>query len=256
MAACISSDLLKQFTDLIPKIPSLDDFIQPVSSCTPDVANLLNSGNAFANPLTGASDCIQLEIGSLLTALGGLSGLTGTQTTTVTSGISTLTSAVSQLTSFDTHTNGLITALPQNMGTVLGSIRSRASLGSSLPANPCKLLDDMMGSILGVGGQLLNSLGDAIAPIAAAILGPIAGLVAAIAGALAPLANAIAGIADQILKEIKALTDIFQEVTNFSFANAISNQANDPCLQAIFNAVGTPDLLGCLSNHLPDFNVF
>ncbi len=256
MAVCISNDLLKQFTDLIPQIPTLDSLAQPVGNCTPDIANLLNSGTAFANPLSGGSNCIQLEIQSVLTVLNSLSGLTGAQTTTVNSGISTVTNAATQLTGFDTHTNGLITSLPQNMGTVLGCIRSRASLGSSLPVNPCKLMDDVMGTILGAGAQLLNSLGDALAPIVAALLAPIAALVAVIASALAPLANAIAAIVDQLLKETKALTDIFQEVSNFSFANAIANQANDPCLQAIFNAVGTPNLLECLVNNLPGFNIF
>lgn len=252
----ISGDLLKQFTDLIPNIPSIDSLITPVSSCTPDIAGLLNSGSAFANPLSSALGDCQLEIGNLIGSLGGLGGLTSPQQISVDSAITALTGANSGLTDFSGHTNGLITGLPQNMGSILGCMRSRATLGSSLPVNPCKLLDDIMGSVLGVGGQLLNSLVDAIAPIAAAILVGPAAIVAAIAGALAPLANAVAGIADQIAKELKMLTDVFSEVENFSFANAIANQANDPCLQSIFNAVGTPDLIGCLASNLPDFNIF
>lgn len=258
----LSSDLLKQFTDLVPDIPSLSDLAIPVAGCVPDIAGLLNAGsglastlgNAFSNPLAGSIGDCQLEIGNLLGLLNGRLG--EGQDSSINSAISSLTGANSGLTDFSGHTNGLITGLPQNMGGVLGCIRSRASLGSSLPVNPCKLLDDVMGSILGIGGQLLNSLVDAIGPIVAAIAGGIAGLVSVIAGALAPLANAVAGIADQIAKELSMLIGVLDEVANFSFANAIANQANDPCLQAIFNAVGTPDLINCLSSSLPDFKIF
>jgi len=252
----VSGDLLKQYTNLIPVVPSIQSLSYPVSKCTKEVAGLLEAGRAFSNPLSNALGDCQSQVQNILGNLNSLTGLTNPQLTTIDSGISTLTMASTQLTGFETHTNGLVNNLPQNMGTVMSCIRNRAALGNVLPVNPCTLLDEVMGTILGIGGQLLNNLVNALEPIVTALLGPIAALLLAISKALAPLTNAIAAIADQILKEVNALAKIFQEVTNVAFANSVANQANDPCLQAIYNAVGTPDLLSCLSSNIPGFKVF
>ncbi len=258
----LDGNLLKDFIGLIPEIPTFADFAIPITPCASEVNGLLNTGNAFVNPLTGAiGECIA----SLNTLLSDINSLTGfdiafpkefNQMQRLLDPLSS-TSAVGSFNSLQSHSDGLILDMPQNMALSMACVRARAStIPTSLPSSPCDLLNDVMGTLLGGAAGIIAALVDPFAPIINAIAGGFAALASLIAGAAAAIGAAIAGMIGAIADEIGKLAGILNEVKNFAFANAIPNLGEDPCLQAVFNAVGSGDLLGCLFNNLPNFKLF
>lgn len=251
------------FTGLIPQIPTITP--PNVSSCLPDVLGLIQGGNAFQNPLTGPiTDCIS-ELGSIF----GVEGFTsGPEFDAVTSIANAFT--VGQETTpgvpatfvpgLLTHTDNLADAAPalltQGSSLINGSVMMGSAGLNSVPSNPCELLDSIMGTILGAANDIINVLAELIGPIVEAIIGGLVAVLGAIALVIGAIAEAVAALLGVIADEIAALAKFLADFLDFSIANSLVGIASDPCLQAILNALGTPDLINCLVSGVPNFNVF
>ena len=161
----------------------------------------------------------------------------------------------------ESHTDSLINSAPtlmsQGSSLINGtSMMNAAGLIGSFPDNPCELLDDIMGSVLGGANDVINALADQIQPLIAFIGGPLEDLEDAIVAAIGPIADAVSGVADMIFDEIASLSNFLSDFNEFTQANNIIGVSIDPCLQSVLNAIGTPDLIQCLTAGVPGFNVF
>ncbi len=243
------------FTGLIPQIPT---FTPPdFNSCVPDVFNLVQGGGAFQNPLeTPIADCLA-QLSSILGV--GLPG--GAELDAITSMVDVLgTTGIGGVPGLLAHSGGLVGNMPALMASgnsLLSGVSALSGIGAAaLPGNPCELLDDIMGSVLGAANDAINSVADLVGPIFDAIGGPVQDVVDAITPVLGDITSAVISLSGIIQAEIDKLSEFLTDITNFSFAKSIPSLANDPCLQSIFNAVGTPDLINCLISGVPKFNVF
>ena len=160
----LDGNLLKDFIGLIPEVPTFADFAIPITPCVSQVNGLLNAGNAFVNPLTGAiSDCIN-SLNSLLSDINALTGFDiafPTQFKQMQTLLDPLspTSAIGSFNSLQSHSDGLILDMPQNMALSMACVRARAStVPTSLPTSPCDLLNDVMGTLLGGAAAIIAAL--------------------------------------------------------------------------------------------------
>ena len=115
------------FTGLIPQIPTLDDLALPLSQCSLDSFDLLQTNSAFQNPLAGPiSDCLA-EIANILAVSGFTSGpefdLMNQLTDVFGGGTFDLGGGVVGPGLLG-HSNGLSSSLPALMGQSTSFIRS------------------------------------------------------------------------------------------------------------------------------------
>ena len=214
--------------DRIPNIPSPEDYFIPTQTGVKDIfSHLQGGGSAFRNPVTSdinsnlamikeiRNDPIHVSDPALQTAL---------------------TKAETGLNSFQAHTDSSVSGLRQNFSPVISLLRVRQSVGPGLSAqNPCNSLNNLYGSLLGLGLLLLAAL-------AAALI------------SLIPenILKAIDDILTMILKEAAAINALLSELSNFALASLLAGLADDPCAQALLNAVGAQDVLNSLPQ-LPKF---
>ena len=258
-------DLINKVT-LIPQIPTADSFAQPT---LPEVKGLFNliqanlgvpGGGLFQNPLAGdLAACLGLDLSGvpLVTpSSGSIPGLRAQHLLDFPNPIdqdaallSAFDDAESGLNDYQTHSNALINggispgapatnlnSLADNIGPVISNLRVTQSIGSGLDiSNPCNALNNVYGSILGDGAQLLANL---VAALASLIAG-------AIIAALGPILAVI-------INEVAALLALLNELISFASSSSLVNLSLDPCAQALYNSAGTPALLGALPN-LPNF---
>lgn len=259
--ACIS-DII-DFLNQIPNPPSLSDLAIPTDQNCLNVFNLLQSGtplfqNSLGNQL---QDCLN----EIKTAINIVDGFTPGDTRT--DALNVLNNVTSALGTDPSdlgggvaggllgHTNFLSTQLA-SPGFINGAIaclgvRAAAGLiGSS--NNGCLDLDGILGSVLGSGTGLVNNIFSAVEPLLNAIAGGVGAVAEIITGVIAGVVGPLADIASRILGELNGLSQLINELSQFSFASGLCNLSNDPCAQAIFNATGTASLLNALPN-LPRF---
>jgi len=130
----------------------------------------------------------------------------------------------------------VIPPLADNLGPVISCLRVTQSVGGGLdPSNPCNALNNIFGSILGTGAQLVDLLTKALAGLVALVIKEAADAILAVIG-----------------DELAALAAILSELTSFASSSSLVNLSLDPCAQALYNSAGTPALLGALPN-IPDF---
>lgn len=228
---------------LIPQIPSLADLTLPT---LPEVGDLFNiiQGNIgvpglglFQNPIAGDINLCAIATQFLIDN-GDFTGQPALLTT--------VGDASSALSAYSAHTDSLVSGLPDNIGPVISCLRVTQSVGSGLdPSNPCNALNNIFGSILGEGAQLIDALTQALAAVILPIVGPAIGIIAGIA-------SVVADILGRIASEVAALAAVLTELTSFASSSGLTNLSLDPCAQALYNSAGTPALLGSLPN-LPNF---
>ena len=227
-------DLINKLT-LLPQIPTLDSFVMPTLPEVKVLFNLLNlPGGAFQNPIAGPIGACLEEIVDLSDLE--LNPLNGPF-------LSAFGSASSALGLFRTHTNSAIAGLPLNMNPVIAGLKVTQSVGGGLSAgNPCSALNDIFGSILGDGANLVAALAAALAYAIAAVLPT------EITDAISAILDAATAFIVMIDDEVQALADLLQLLQNFAAASSLTNLSTDPCAQALFNSAGTPGLLNALPN--------
>lgn len=248
---CLTSDFFinGSSTGRVPQIPTITT--PNVSDCLPKVLGLIQGGNAFQNPLSGPiTDCL-IEIASIF----GVPGFP-----TFGPEFNAITSVVNSYTGLLSHTDGLVAAAPSLLAQGSSLINGSVMMGSvglaSVPSNPCELLDGIMGTVLGAANDIIMVIDALLGPIIDAIADTLEAVLGAIVAVLGPLADAIAALASIIAAELANLANFLSDFLNFSTANSLIGIAGDPCLQAILNALGTPDLINCLISSIPNFNVF
>lgn len=223
------SDVVNK-TDLIPEIPNITDFDIPLLTGVQELFDILQGktpGGIYQNPVSsGISDC-QASVQALL------SNPEHAENSVL---LNTLNEVPPALNALQNHTDSTIANMNRTIGPVMSGLRVRQSVGQGLPSNnPCLAINDIFGTLLGAGLLLLGAL-------AAALV------------SLIPeeILNAINNIFNLIAKEVAALNQLLKELQDFATASSIANLSLDPCAQAIFNTIGTPGMLGALSN-MPKF---
>jgi len=245
--------------ELIPNPPSADDFTFPVEDSIINLFRFAQAGTPFfQNPLSGPlSQCIA-EINAAIREIGVLEQSSPPGVAAQLAVASQFLDSIGKtLGRWNSHINGALVGElngnPGFLGQIENSIRIRATTDAVANAlNACQDESDFLGSILGDGQELLNTL---VGPLAA-IIGALAAGVAAFLAAFNQFRDealaAIAAIVDLIQKETLNLANMIADAIAWGLANAISSLVNDPCAAAVINAAGTSILLNNLPN-LPRF---
>lgn len=251
--SCIS-DII-DFLNLIPSPPNINDLIQPTDQQCLNIFGLIQNGTPlFQNPLASeVQDCLN----EITQAIGIVNGFApGTVKTDALNVLNNVSNAIGASPGgFLNHTNALSAQLgtPGFLNGVSACLGVRSTAGSLLnTANACLDLDDILGSILGSGAELVNNVVDAIQPLLDAVAAGVAAVASVIAAVIAAVIAPLAALASKLANELSSLSSIVEELEQFSLANSLCNLTDDPCMQAIFNATGTPALL----NALPDLPRF
>lgn len=192
--------------------------------------------------------------------------------------LNTLVSDVgSSMNSFVSHTNNLIFGsddgslisggIASNTGSVISSIQldnTYAALGedgSATEQDPCALMEQFMGSVLGTGERILNEaleVAKKVAGLLGAVVAALAGGVAAVIGAaLAALNAAISAIRDKVSEVLNLISDElgkFREwlnkQINYGIGNFLAGTGLDrfgDCAKLIIDSVGTSGLIDIIN---------
>ncbi len=167
-----------------------------------------------------------------------------------------------QVTSLQTHTNRLVFGdtsatpirggLPRNIGQTLAAINLNDTLNASTGAvaaegvDPCALVQNFLGRILGAGAALLSAI--------QALLDPILALVGDLTAALTAVLGQISSLTGQLLSlirnEIATFLEWLGKAINFGLARFLSrlNLPRNACAALALGAVATPALIAILDD--------
>lgn len=214
-----------------------------------DIAKGLNEGTPmFTNPVSTTSTRNMVT-----------EALSRTTDPTVTS---TLTRLQTQITSLQTHTNRLVfgdtSALPtrggltRNIGQALAAIDLNDTLNiqtasaAARTVDPCALIQDFLGRILGAGAALLSAIRSVLRPI----LNLIGDLTEALTEVLGRLSSLASQILNLIANEIATFLEWIAKQINFGLARFLSrlNLPRNACAALALGAVATPALIAILDS--------
>jgi len=137
------------------------------------------------------------------------------------------------------HTNTITESLPNILNAMgMKNSVSAALLNKANAVETCLSQTEIMGLLLGLGQELLNTVNTVLKGILALALLGIAALLAGIATLLAPLKKAISELYNQLIKENKALQELYKFLEDYALASLLA-VTRDPCIAAIVNAVGS-----------------
>lgn len=151
------------------------------------------------------------------------------------------------LAEFDEHSSRLTSNLSTLAGIAQGGLAIATVLGGL--ANPCAGLNNFLGSISGIGKQILAGAKAAINSVKSAIsgvTGAINGVISNITAGISALKNKISEIRSRISNEIKAFAGAFLSQLRMGIADFLKNIKIDPCLKAIFGGVASNAAKGIL----------
>jgi len=173
-----------------------------------------------------------------------------------------LTSLQAQIGSLQTHTNRLVFGdasasptrggLTRNIGQALAAIDLNDTLNIQTASatvrtvDPCALIRDFLGRILGAGAALLRAI--------QSLLQPILNLVGDLTNALTAVLGQISSLASQILNlianEIATFLEWIAKQINFGLARFLSrlNLPRNACAALALGAVATPALIAILDS--------
>lgn len=168
-----------------------------------------------------------------------------------------LQTASNSLTSLETHMNGIKGADPGQPGS-LGTANLVKNMGISsmektrqetlgiAPTNPCDAILGFFGSIMGGLNSVLNTISTAIGSVLDlindGIAAVIAGIDSIIGPALAAIESAVTAIVETIAKELADFAKAVLDVIDFSHSLSLPNFFKDPCLRAVLEIAGPPEL--------------
>lgn len=195
---------------------------------------------------------------------------------------STIGQSIGQVMALVDHTNMLINGgaggsiisggLQANLGLAMSAItldNTLSGMNGTPPSggntNPCQIVSDMFGSILGAGqallGELQNLLGSLSSMITSfiqtiastineamnVITDALSGMMEALESTLSEMRAVIDNIAEMIASEISQFGEWLSNQINFGLSSFLSGMFDDPCFRMVVNSVGTGALLGVLS---------
>lgn len=140
------------------------------------------------------------------------------------------------------HTNTITESLPNILNAMgLKNSFDAKYLGVANAVETCLTQAGIMGSLLGMGKQLLDVINTVVKGILGlAVLG-IAALLAGVYKLLEPLRNAIRQLYEMILGEQSALRQLYDFLNDYALASLLA-VTQDPCIRAIVNGVGSEKL--------------
>ncbi|MEM5878328.1 MAG: hypothetical protein QXF12_05610 [Candidatus Aenigmatarchaeota archaeon] len=140
------------------------------------------------------------------------------------------------------HTNTITESLPNILNAMgLKNSFDMKYLGVVNAVETCLTQVGIMGSLLGLGREILNVINTIVKGILGlAVLG-IAALLAGINSFLQPLKEAIRNLYELILGEQSAIRQLYNFLNDYALASLLA-VTQDPCIRAIVNAVGSEKL--------------
>lgn len=159
-----------------------------------------------------------------------------------------MNTSLSTMSTFQTHTDRLISNLPSLLGIAQNSL-GIATILMDL-ANPCAGLLDFLGSILEQGKRLLKMLQDKIQQVLNYInniVNFIKGIIQNIMNLISKVMQIINNIIDMILTEIMNFVKALIDLARMGLASLLNLLPDDPCLRTIIGIVGTGALIKVMS---------
>lgn len=140
------------------------------------------------------------------------------------------------------HTNTITESLP-NILNAMGLKNSFDSkyLGVANAVETCLSQTGIMGSLLGIGKQILDIINTAVKGILGLALLGITAIVAGVYKLLEPLRDGIRKLYEQILGERSAIKQLYDFLNDYALASILA-VTQDPCIRAIVNGVGSEKL--------------
>jgi len=249
------------------------------------VANMLNQGEPLLlNPMVNPGNSYGSTQAALRGQAGGMqSGLTSSHPAYYLLGKidTTLGASNTQVSGLVNHgnmmlfgspTSGSIIAggLQANLGLAMAAIALDNTLGanggppaaSSGGGDPCQLIQEMFGTLLGKGQELIadmmtalnntpiaefiRKVGDMINEASGVVALAIAEISAAIEAGLAEVRRVMDEIATTIADELSQFGEWISKQLNFNLASFLSGLFDNPCFRLVVSAVGAAPLLSTL----------
>lgn len=212
---------------------SLDDVTLDNVSLVSNILPMVQAKTAFINPLTD----IHATIGTSISSVQGSMGAINLDSVSMGAINTVLGAASTASASLLDHAQSHL----DNISINTSYFHEGSKVSKILDPNimQCAGFSDIFGSILGFGESLLNELNDAISSILSLINQGIDFITNMINGII----NKITAL---IIKELSGLTSLLSNMLNLTDVSTIFNMLKDPCLSAIVNTVGSPDLKSVL----------
>lgn len=249
-----------EFSDVFPSEATTQD---------KQVFGLLNTGDAFVNPVANSTSQVITDSAASISGIDTLlsdpfldPGTASTLTSLRNSLSSNFTSG--PIVDFQSHTNQItsLDTTPESDKSV--NKRLAVAQGTNLainsfgiptpdPSNPCLNGLDMFRSVLAEGQALIAQAAQVASNVLAAVNAAVAGaaaelaaLVAAAAGFIADITAAATDLINRVNEDIQAFLDGIDLLIKTSFARLLGSVSVDPCMQVLLNEVGTPLLRSTL----------
>lgn len=215
------------------------------------VFGLLQNGSAFQNPLSDSFNQVQQYYGLVAVEAAtqlGLGNITTPQYNQINNSMGNMYNGVLSPTpttgtpSYYQHTNDTVNNMPNNLSVARSAISVNQTMAPTV--NPCSVMQDMFGSVLGTGATVLTGLIGLLALMLAKLVG---GAILEVLTLLAEIDGVVAQIVDQVLGEIGALLNNTAIATIFGAALSILSFASDPCSLLVLAATGTSALTDILN---------
>lgn len=141
------------------------------------------------------------------------------------------------------HTN----TLTENMPNILSAIGAKDNFNLTYlnAAEQCAEYFGIMGLLLGIGKQLLDTLNSLLQEFLQALLAAInqgiAAIVAVVDQFLQPIKDAIKPLYDKLVEEVNNLENLTQDLLDQALAFILATVTN-PCIKAVVEAVGSDEV--------------
>lgn len=143
------------------------------------------------------------------------------------------------------HTNTITESMPN----ILSAIGAKNSFDLQYlgAIETCAAYTGILGSLLGLGQQLLNAANAVVGAILGLALLGLSALLAGLAALLAPLREAIRKLYEMLAGEQSQLSQLYQILNDQALA-ALLAVTQDPCIRSVVNAIGNPTLKRAVDN--------